>query len=208
MVENVPGIYNGQGVYNIGGGGGGGGEPIPEGYEILPYCYMEGDVNITGTRTPFKKEDEIYGMCAPTIKNYASDSSLYLYQLDSQGYDFQARINLDPSYWYARLVEGVNQFNGSQENYPLPDIIDFRRTNEPNYFTVNGINAYNSQRVTIDRVVRRLNRSYYQKKIFFYFGVRRAGQDIIKYYPAKRILDNVKGVLEIYTGMFYTGGIS
>lgn len=185
-----------------------GGEPIPKGYEILPYCHMEGDVNITGTRTPFKKEDEIYGMCAPTVKNYATDSSLFLYQLDSSGYDFQATIEFQSSFWIAHLVEGVNYFDGSRKNYPLPDIIDFKRTNDPNYFTVNEENAYNSNRVTINRYVRRLNRTYYQKKIFFYFGVKRDGKDIIKYYPAKRISDNVKGILEIYTGMFYTNGIS
>lgn len=184
----------------------GGGSILPDGFEALPSCYMNGEVNVSSI--PFVKEDTIYGMVAPTVVNYQENSDLYLYQLDSNGYDFKADIELRSDMWVPHLVEGRNTFYVRNTTYPIPNVITFKREFETNAFIVNSQTMTNSSRVTIDRYFKRLNRGSRQKKEFFYTAVKRGETDIIRFVPAKRISDGVVGVLEIYSGSFYTTNIS
>lgn len=182
------------------------GSSIPDGYEALPFCYMSGDVNVSSIA--FVKEDTIYGMVAPTVVNYQASSNLYLYQLTSNGYDFQARVELNSENWRPKLSEGSNNFSGQYTDYPIPNVISFEREFETNAFIVNSQIMTNSSRVTIDRYFQKLNKSGCQKKAFFYTAVKRGDKDIIRFIPAKRISDGVVGLLEIYSGSFYTTNIS
>jgi hypothetical protein len=180
---------------------------MPDGYEALPFCYMDGDVNVSSI--PFVKEDTVYGMVAPTIVNYQASSDLFLYQLTSNGYDFKADIYLaNSTMWIPELKEGINDFIVQNRTYPIPNVVSFKREFETNAFIVNSQTMTNSKRITVDRYFQKLNKSGYQKKAFFYTAVKRGDTDIIRFIPAKRISDGAVGVLEIYSGSFYTTNIS
>lgn len=201
-----PSIYKGAGIYNSGAEGGGGGDQPPEGYENLEYVEFTGNFNASPTsENEIEYNDEICGIYSIPYSK-VSDYCGFFKTEGTGSFDRSFIFSLNSSNWTFGGTNGGYADYSNGVSYPLPFRLEW--SNKANELKLNEYSkTITPQTTTAKRRITQLCDNFSFPVYFFSLKVIKDSDEIRRFIPLKRIADNVKGIYEIYSQIFFTGNI-
>ena len=201
-----PSIYKGAGIYKAGAEGGGGGDEPPEGYEFLEYVEFTGDFSASATsENEIEYNDEVCGVYAVPYSNVSNYCGFFKTE-GTGGYDRSFGFSLNSSDWTFGGANSGYAYYSNGVSYPVPFKLEW--SNKANTLILNEYSkTIVPQTTTAKRRISQLCFDFSFPVYFFNLKVIKNSVEIRKFIPLKRIVDNVKGIYEIYSQRFFTGNI-
>ena len=224
MFENVPGIYNGQGIYNIGGGGGGGGGDYHIWYDDIPYYAYKGGggpyFNNQYIINKFKDTDII-----ETKLKWTLYASIRLgYGEGRQGgstNDYRVVIGSYSGKIDFEIYQPYNSYLRTYGNVANAPYVNDTTHGVDCIKSKTGIECYLDGVLNSYNLANNSSSSWVATGGYYPFNFYQSGglgpicnfyeqtikddvtmEEKFKFIPAKRKLDNKQGILEVHTGIF------
>lgn len=213
-LDDCPGL-----IASISGGGGGGGgvTPIlPNTYKELLYGTFTGSFNVGESDDNYLNyNDEIEGEYYMPTRNTPWTGRFYFFRTNTgTPYDSLSRQFEFYQYNSSSRFRATNSSYVSTYtlgNLPTPEIFHFKQ-NGVNC-VINGNSFYTSPGTENNRKITSLasiegSFDWSFSMSICYLCCRKNGVEIKRFIPVERIADNVRGIYELYSGVFYSGNIA